>query len=96
MECLGSGCRETAVFTKAVENLTVFPIDMHSFHESPSGPLTFADLPTLDFPTSGKIKCFVDLVADVDGGIPKAVIKESLQSKTYEDIPAPFGMKSKV
>ena len=74
----------------------MFPIDMHSFHESPSGPLTFADLPTLDFPTSGKIKCFVDLVADVDGGIPKAVIKESLQSKTYEDIPAPFGMKSKV
>ena len=25
---------------KAVNNLKVFPIDMHSFHESSSGPLT--------------------------------------------------------
>ena len=84
---------------KAVDNLKVFPIDMHSFHESSSGsssgPLTFADLPTLDFPAGGKIKCFVDLVPDVDSDVPKAIIKESLQSKTYEDIPAPFGMKSK-
>ncbi|CAE7467314.1 unnamed protein product [Symbiodinium sp. CCMP2592] len=81
---------------KAVDNLKVFPIDMHSFHESPSGPLTFVDLPTLDFPAGGKIKCFVDLVSDVDIEVPKAVIKEGFQSKTYEDIPAPFGMKSKI
>ena len=41
---------------KAVENLKVFPIDMHSFHESPSGPLAFAGLP--GFPGGWQEKVF--------------------------------------
>ena len=81
---------------EVVENLLLYPSDVHSFHEGQPGPLTLADLPTLDFPTSGVVKCFMDWVPEVPGNIPYAQIKECLQSKAYKELPAPFGLSQDV
>ena len=79
-----------------VSKNTVFELDHHTFHEEPNGALTFLDLPTFEMAPSNKsvVKCFLDVVLDVPGPIPKTDIKEHLMSHSpLTDLPSPFGLK---
>ena len=66
-----------------VENL--YPVDVHHFSETPSGPFRCLDLPLVDSPTGGFMKCCVDYITEVTT-FPKAEIKQALVAKNIEDL----------
>ncbi|CAE7807297.1 unnamed protein product, partial [Symbiodinium sp. CCMP2456] len=88
----GSVCRDDV--KQLVENLNIFTLDTHSFVES-SGSLKPLDLPLVDSPTAGFLKCFVDIITDVSA-FPKTEIKQALVSKKIHELPAPYGLTQKI
>ena len=76
-----------------VAKLKLYTIDVHQFVESSPGPLNVLDLPILDFPESGFVKCVVDVVMDVPTFSPSE-LKNSIQSKEFSKLPLPFGLKT--
>ena len=61
MSCESGNVAPTDV-RNAVAKLKLYNIDMHHIVESTAGPLATPDLPLLDLPNSGFIKCFVDMI----------------------------------
>ena len=77
-----------------VENLNIFTLDTHNFFES-AGSLKPLDLPLVDSPAGGFLKCFVDIISDVSD-FPPTEIKQALVSKKIHDLPAPYGLTQKI
>ena len=78
-----------------VENLSMYPVDVHHFSETPSGPFRCLDLPLVDSPTGGFMTSGVDYITEVTT-FPKAEIKQALVAKNIEDLPAPYGLTQSV
>eukprot|EP00439_Symbiodinium_sp_Y106_P085855 s62_g30.t1 len=77
-----------------VENLNIFTLDTHNFFES-AGSVKPLDLPLVDSPAGGFLKCFVDIISDVSD-FPPTEIKQALVSKKIHDLPAPYGLTQKI
>lgn len=90
-----SGNVELAQLRDEVANMNLYEADTHSFHDEPIGSLTVIDFPKYDMDTTkGVVKCFLDVVFDVPGPIPKGELKELLLASTpLHELPAPFGFK---
>ena len=58
--------------------------------KSVPGPLAVLDLPLVDFPEDGFMKCFADIVMDVPS-FPSTEIKQVMQGKDVKKLPQPFG-----
>ncbi|CAE6955611.1 unnamed protein product [Symbiodinium sp. CCMP2592] len=75
----------------AVAKLKLYNIGEHHIVESTAGPLTTLDLPLLDLPNSGFIKCFLDVIMDVPS-FPSTEIKQIMQSQSFMRLPKPYGL----
>ncbi|CAE7839860.1 pip, partial [Symbiodinium microadriaticum] len=78
----------------SIENSNIFTLDTHNFVES-SGSLRPLDLPLVDSPAGGYLKCFVDIITDVSD-FPKTEIKQAIVRKQIHDLPAPNSLTQKI
>lgn len=81
-----------------VNRCSLYDLDTHSFHDDEVGTFSFLDFPVFDMSVDkGVVKCFIDVVFDVPGPIPKIELKELLMSRSpLSDLPAPYGMKKEL
>ena len=77
---------------EATQTQLLYPVDMHSFYTDPPGPLTLLDMPVVDIISKGFVKCFVDVIVDVQGSPPVNEIKASLQAKAIKELPQPYSL----
>lgn len=80
-----------------VSKTALYELDHHTFHDEPNGNFTFLDLPISEMAPSNNsvVKCFLDVVLDVPGPIPKTDIKEHLLShSSLVDMPFLCGLKA--
>ena len=91
MACLSTGDVSKEDLKEQVKNFLIYPLDMHSFSEAEPGPLTVIDMPILPMSEHGVVKCFVDVIMDVEV-TSKNELKQALQSRAFGDLPVPFGI----
>ena len=72
-----------------VKALKLYPLDLHHIVESSPGPLGVIDLPIYDCPSTGVVKCILDIVMDVPS-FPSTLIKQLVQDKRFRDLPTPY------
>ncbi|CAE7228352.1 unnamed protein product [Symbiodinium microadriaticum] len=70
-------------------------IDMHHIVESTPGPLGTIDLPPLDLPSGGFMKCFIDVIVDMPS-FPFTEIKQVMQNQSFKTLPKPYGLAKDV
>eukprot|EP00439_Symbiodinium_sp_Y106_P018382 s206_g2.t1 len=73
-----------------VEKLKLYPCDPHEISNLPLGPLTVLDLPIVDMPSTGMVKCFFDIVMNIPA-CPITNITKAMQDKSIASLPKPFG-----
>ena len=91
-----TGNIDLAEVRERVSKCSLFEQDTRTFHEDPVGNFTFVDFPVFDIPEGGKgvVKCFIDIIFDVPGPVPKAELKELLMTRSpLSQLPAPYGTK---
>ena len=76
---------------EAVAKLKLYSVDVHQIVESTPGPLSAIDLPTINIPKSGFMKCFLDIALDVPS-FPRTEIQNLMQTQKCKDLPKPFGL----
>ena len=90
-----SGNVSMADVRQAVAKLKLYNIDMHHIVESTPGPLGTIDLPLLDLPSVGFMKCFIDVIVDVPS-FPFTEIKQVMQNQSFKTLPKPYGLAKDV